>query len=136
MDITVCLDIAEIAGGGIVSSGTRFLIVDKYKCRNSLYVVLNHAPSGDRLLKIISGILNLDDSIVLLLGSADPRDCETEFRSFLVVRYGSDSAVEIVEKELLPRIKDVSEEAIRAVDRKDQQARIEAVLGALREVEP
>lgn len=132
MEIKVCLDISEVAGGEILFSGTRFSIVDKYKFENRSYLALTHAQTGDKFLKTVDGVLKLDDSIILLLGSADPSDCETEFRSFLVVRYCPENTLEIVEKEFLPRIQDASEDAIKAVERTENLVRVESVLGALR----
>ena len=89
-----------VIGGRPKMSGERFLIEDKFRDREIALCQLHDEPSGALELFILSGILNLDGQIVLLLGSAEPEDRESPVHTYSVVRLISPTSVELVEESL------------------------------------
>jgi hypothetical protein len=124
-----------IIGSRLASSGERFLIEDKFNDEDIAFCQLHDESSGDLALFVMSGILNLDGQIILLLGSANPEDRESPFQTYFVVRVLSQSLVELVEENFTARIYPVAEAAIE-LDRKENQNLLAQHFGPFREYDP
>ena len=131
MDFRVELTHHSALGRRISSSGARFLIDDKFKDEDRALCLLHDEPTGALELTVVDGILNLDGQLILLLGTADPEELESAVETFYVMRLIDQTTVELVEGDLVKRIQEIAEAAIE-LDRKDNLARVESVLGTLR----
>lgn len=121
-----------IVGGRAAMSGERFLIEDKFVDRDIPFCQLFDEQSRELNLFILSGILNLDGQIVLLLDTADPEDRESEYQTYSVVRLLSPTTVELVEEDLTKRIQQVAEAAL-GLTREENLALMIQYLGPLRD---
>ncbi len=122
-------------GSRLAESGERFLIEDKFNDEEVALCQLHDEGSGDLALFIMSGILNLDDQIILLLGSANPEDRESPFQTYFVVRVLSPKLVELVEESFTARIYPVAEAAVE-LDRRENQKLLAQYFGTFREYDP
>jgi hypothetical protein len=114
------------------SPGDQFLIDDKFKDGTRALCLLHHELSGSLLLCIVDGILNLNGSTVLILGTSDPEDLlESTFNTFFALKLVSPTVVELVEEKLSESIYDIVQESFE-LDRKENLARVESVFGTLR----
>lgn len=118
-------------GSRIAKSGDRLLIDDKFKDRDRALCLLHDDSTGALLLCIIDGILNLDGNTVLILGTSDPEEMESEYQSYFVVKLVSPTAVELLEEKLIESISEIVEEAIE-INRQENLLRVESVFGTLR----
>ncbi|MDZ4833777.1 MAG: hypothetical protein SGJ27_08350 [Candidatus Melainabacteria bacterium] len=122
-------------GSRTAKSGERFLIEDKFIDEDAALCQLHDEGNGDLALFIMSGILNLDDQIILLLGSSLPEDREARFPTYFVVRVLSKNEVELVEEGFAQRIHPVAQTALE-LDRRDNQKLLAQVFGPFREYDP
>ncbi len=121
-----------IIGSRAAMAGERFLIEDKFNDNDAAVCQLRDESAGEPALFVMSGILNLDDQIILLLGSANPEDLESVFRTYSVVRVLSPTSVELVEESFAAQIYPVAEAAIN-LDRRENQKLLAQYFGPFRE---
>lgn len=131
MNLEIQLANYMMIGSVVAMSGHQLRLDDTFKRDGEAVCVVRDEASGYDLHRTIDGILNLDENVVLLLGSADPEDRESKFRTFTVAKLIAPDMLEVCEESLLKRIQAVSEDAL-AQERSVNLARIESVLGALR----
>lgn len=120
-----------IIGSRAAMSGERFLIEDKFSDNETATCQLRDENSGELASFVMSGILNLNEQTILLLGSANPEDLESPFRTYSVVRVLSPTTVELVEESFAARIFPVAEAAIN-LDRSENQKLLEQYFGPFR----
>ena len=131
MNLEIQLANYMMIGSVVAMSGHQLRLDDTFKRDGEAVCVVRDEASGYDLHRTIDGILNLDENVVLLLGSADPEDRESKFRTFTVAKLIAPDMLEVCEESLLKRIQAVGEDAL-AQERSVNLARIESVLGALR----
>jgi hypothetical protein len=122
-------------GSRVAMSGEQFLIEDKFIDEDTALCQLHDEATGDLALFIMSGILNLDDQIILLLTSAFPEDPEAKTQTYHVVRVLSKNKVELVEESFNNRIYAAVEVALQ-LDPYENQKLLAQHFGPFREYDP
>ncbi|MDZ4833778.1 MAG: hypothetical protein SGJ27_08355 [Candidatus Melainabacteria bacterium] len=122
-------------GSRVAMTGEQFLIEDKFIDEDLALCQLHDEATGDLALFIMSGILNLDDQIILLLTSASPEDREARTQTYHVVKVLSKNKVELVEESFNKRIYPPVEAAIQ-LDRYENQNLLAQYFGPFRKYDP
>lgn len=115
--------------------GEQFLIEDKFIDEDTALCQLHEEATGELALFIMSGILNLDDEVIVLLTSAFPEDREAKTQTYHVVKVLSKNKVELVEESFNKRIYAPVEAALQ-LDPHENQKLLAQYFGPFRQYDP
>ncbi len=115
--------------------GEQFLIEDPFTDEETTLCQLHEESTGELALFIMSGILNLNDQIILLLTSAFPEDRESKTQSYHVLKVVSKNKVELTEESFNKTIYPPVEAALQ-IDPYENQKLLAQYFGPFREYDP